>query len=451
MRSVASPRGTLLLNSLTVAVLCSCSPGSGTSVIEDPVLNSVTLSPDAVALQANAAQQFSVTGEMSDGSSVTPSVTFSSTGGNIASDGLYIAGATAGSFRVIAAAANGVADTSAVTITIPTATLTQVILTPARVSLSQGATQQFSVSGVWSDGSNSAPAVTYTATGGTITAGGLYTGGSSDGSFRVIATQQGGALADTSAVTITTVSGGAVDTVWHENFESGSLASWGDRGFEQNHAVVAPPGGAFEGTLALQVTYPQGSDGGWLTHFFMPGYDSIYARYYVKLESSWQGGTKLSSFYGSRADDQWSAAGKSGVCPNGTDFFQVTLTGDPSPQMWLRFYDQYFGMPSNGGDCFGSNGDAGTIMTPGQFQLTTGVWHKVEYWTRLNDPSLTNSVQEFKIDGVTRGTWTGIKLRTSTILKLNAFTLTMSAPLGAPHTQHVWVDDILIARQRPGP
>jgi hypothetical protein len=90
-------------------------------------------------------------------------------------------------------------------------------------------------------------------------------------------------------------------------------------------------------------------------------------------------------------------------------------------------------------------------MTPAQFQLTTGVWHKVEYWMKLNDPALTNSVQEFKIDDVVHGAWTGISVRTSTILKLNAFTLTMSAPNGAPHTQHLWVDDILITRQRPGP
>ncbi len=47
------------------------------------------------------------------------------------------------------------------------------------------------------------PGVTYSATGGTITTGGLYTAGSTAGTFRVIAVQQGGTLADTSAVTLT--------------------------------------------------------------------------------------------------------------------------------------------------------------------------------------------------------------------------------------------------------
>ena len=39
--------------------------------------------------------------------------------------------------------------------------------------------------------------VTYSATGGTISSGGLYTAGSTAGTFRVIAVQQGGTLADT--------------------------------------------------------------------------------------------------------------------------------------------------------------------------------------------------------------------------------------------------------------
>jgi hypothetical protein len=52
-----------------------------------------------------------------------------------------------------------------------------------------------------SDGSTSAVSVTYTATGGTITSGGLYTAGANTGTFSVVATEAGG-LADTASVTI---------------------------------------------------------------------------------------------------------------------------------------------------------------------------------------------------------------------------------------------------------
>lgn len=47
--------------------------------------------------------------------------------------------------------------------------------------------------------------VTYTATGGTITPSGLYTAGQTAGSYQVIATLQGGILADTSTVTVVPV------------------------------------------------------------------------------------------------------------------------------------------------------------------------------------------------------------------------------------------------------
>jgi hypothetical protein len=80
--------------------------------------------------------------------------------------------------------------------------LISLAVAPATATLAAGAAQQFAVSGQWSDGGTTAPAVTFTATGGTISGEGLYTAGGVAGSYRVIAVQQGGALADTSAVTV---------------------------------------------------------------------------------------------------------------------------------------------------------------------------------------------------------------------------------------------------------
>ena len=63
-----------------------------------------------------------------------------------------------------------------------------------------------------SDGSTAAVAVTWSATGGTVSTSGLYKAGTTAGSYRVIAVQQGGTKADTSAITVTKTalsSGGA--------------------------------------------------------------------------------------------------------------------------------------------------------------------------------------------------------------------------------------------------
>src|SRR5512135_2475570 len=82
-------------------------------------------------------------------------------------------------------------------------TLTHLTLGPSSTTLAPGGTQQFSVTGTWSDGGSRAPQVTYSAGGGTITTGGLYTAGATPGAYQVVAVQQGGTLADTADVTIT--------------------------------------------------------------------------------------------------------------------------------------------------------------------------------------------------------------------------------------------------------
>jgi hypothetical protein len=73
------------------------------------------------------------------------------------------------------------------------------------VELAPGDTARFSATALYSNGSEAPIAATFTATGGTITTGGRYTAGTVAGSYRVIATQTGGSLADTAAVTIAVV------------------------------------------------------------------------------------------------------------------------------------------------------------------------------------------------------------------------------------------------------
>jgi hypothetical protein len=83
-----------------------------------PVLAQVALLPASVTLAPGTTKQFSAYGRTTTGDSIAVSVSLVATGGTITPGGLYTAGATAGSFKVIAAA-NGLADTSAVTISAP--------------------------------------------------------------------------------------------------------------------------------------------------------------------------------------------------------------------------------------------------------------------------------------------------------------------------------------------
>lgn len=175
---------------------------TATITVAQPVatLTGILLNPATASLAAGATRQFAVTGVWSDGSALSPAVSWTATGGSVTSTGSYTAGPTPGTFRVIALTANGKADTSQVTV-LP-AVLNSLNLTPATGSLVVGQTLQLGVAGTWSNGSTTAPAVTWNATGGTVTNGGRFTAGASAGTYRVIATQQGGTLADTSLITI---------------------------------------------------------------------------------------------------------------------------------------------------------------------------------------------------------------------------------------------------------
>ena len=188
----------------------AASGAAGTSLVtvapQPPVLQQIVVTPGSATLQSAQGQQFVASGVWTNGGSGAPVVTWSATGGTVSATGFYTAGSTAGSFRVIATEQGGVlADTSVVTISAPGPVLTGIVLTPSSATVQAGSSQQFTVVGIWTNGGSGMPAVVYSATGGTVSSSGLFTSGSTAGVYRVISTQQGGTLADTSAVTITSI------------------------------------------------------------------------------------------------------------------------------------------------------------------------------------------------------------------------------------------------------
>ncbi len=187
-----------------------------------PTLVKVTLTPTTATVAGGTQRQFSVVGTRSDGTQVQIGVDWSTDGGAIDQGGLYTAGRP-GTYHVIAKhVTTGLADTAVVTV--PPATLTSITLAPTSVSLSAGQGLQFNVVGHLSDGTITPDVpVAYSATGGSISVTGYYVAGLSGGTYRVIATAQGG-MADTSSVSITApTSSGASFT---GNFETGNLRQY---------------------------------------------------------------------------------------------------------------------------------------------------------------------------------------------------------------------------------
>ena len=244
----------------------------------------------------------------------------------------------------------------------------------------------------------------------------------------------------------------ASDTVFVEDFESGSLGAWQDGVDPAHQRIVDDSGGAQSGRHYLTVTYPTGAEGGWLTRFFLPGYDSLYVSLWVRFPPTWSGDTKLIALYGSRSDNQWSAFGQAGKCPTGSDFFATMLVSDwtarPAAGM-TRFYAYYPAMARepDGLTCWGRFGDGTeTYTTP---PMTRGVWHQLEFWVKLNSPGNRDGTQMFWVDGAPGGTWSALSLRGSPILRLNAVQLTFSRPFSAATpAQQLQVDHLVVTTRK---
>jgi uncharacterized protein YjdB len=181
----------------------------------DPIA-ALTVSPSTKTLQAGEAFRFVANGWL-QGSPlpVSTPVTWSATGGAVDQSGNYTAGSVAGTFVVRARSTliTWRVDSAIVTIVggssgggstpppPPAPTVQSFTMSPSSISLLALGTQQFSASAVWSDGVSRPVNVTYSATGGSVTSGGLFAAGLLAGEFRVIAACDCG-KADTSSVSI---------------------------------------------------------------------------------------------------------------------------------------------------------------------------------------------------------------------------------------------------------
>jgi hypothetical protein len=247
-------------------------------------------------------------------------------------------------------------------------------------------------------------------------------------------------------------------TIFAEDFESGTLAAWQDGVDPARQRIVTDPT-AQSGSRYLVVTYPAGQDGGWLTHFLLPGSDSLYVSYYVRFPPNWRGGTKLVGLYGSRTDNQWSGFGKAGICPSGSDFFTAMLVtelaGSPGPMRFYTYYPEMAREP-DGVTCWGryGNGTGSEHTSPAVYApslvLSRGVWHHIEFSVQLNSPNQADGRQVFWVDGMEWGSWSNISFRTSDILQLNAVQLTFSTgAFGVSQTQELAVDNLVVRSGSP--
>jgi hypothetical protein len=172
------------LSVLPLLLVTACTDAS--LVDSTPELTQLILTPKDVVLEPLETVQFAAYGITSAGDTLATDVTWSASGGDISTDGHFTASAE-GPYVVSATSTkNGkLKDETQVEVRSP---LNELIITPDSSDLTPGETLQFAAYGR-RKGDSVDVAVTYTATGGTITAAALYTAGDAPGRHSVVATE----------------------------------------------------------------------------------------------------------------------------------------------------------------------------------------------------------------------------------------------------------------------
>lgn len=377
----------------------------------------LVVSPSSATVDTDGVLQYTVAAVHADSEVSAPAVIWTAGGGTISSAGRYEPADTPGTYSVTATLLDGsISGAATVTVAVPQSPIARITVSPDSVGLFAGGSRQFLVTATRVDGSTFVPAVNWTATGGTISGNGLYTAGGTSGSYRVIATQQGGALKDTSAITISPPAPNAMyfnssepggdgsnpNYLLADDFEDGD---WYTKDCDEAESsggllqtdgwcgtiwanpitpagAISPPGKGFHGsTYAANGGFHSGGEGArnMATHAFVaPGQDEAYFRVYFQPQSDYDGGhEKMFDFV-----IEPGASAIVSLCNN--YFGSETIRCIP-------YLHQDDGVQGQVNGWMGSNVAPAVTIIPGH-------WYYFEYHIRLNTPGQYDGLSEFWMD-----------------------------------------------------
>ncbi len=194
----------------TVRATSGAISGTATVIVTAGPLASITVSPTPSSVGVGMTQQFTAVGKDASGNDVaiTPTWAVVASGGTInLTTGLFTAGSTTGTFtNTVRASVNGLAGFA--TVIVGSGPLASITVTPNPGSMQLNGTQQFTAVG--KDASGNVVAITPTWAvingGGSIDGNGLFTAGSSAGTYNNTVQATSGAISGTATVIVTAIS-----------------------------------------------------------------------------------------------------------------------------------------------------------------------------------------------------------------------------------------------------
>lgn len=331
-------------------------------------------------------------------------------------------------------------DTSVVVVVPPAPTLVAVELTPATASVEAGGHLQFDAVGRDPDGATVAIGVDWSATGGTIDAGGHYIAGSVGGTYRVVASHSGSGYADTATVSVTEApvspppssdppaGDPSLTVISDRRFDAKVESGWGDRG-DSYFSIATKPAQRSPDNVG-QAFFPKGfpsGSGPIFTSLPVPGRRVIEMSFDVQLSSNW---------YGNDA----------GI----NKIFYIWIHGKPvvvlaaqgSGTNALRSQVRLQDMPS---------GARNLSPNLGTGSIDRGRWVRWDVRLVANTPGVANGEIHWSIDGEPAGSFTDIMF--SGAEQSNTWERIVWNPTygGAgnpvPYDQYMWMDHAYVAGQ----
>jgi len=273
------------------------------------------------------------------------------------------------------------------------------------------------------------------------------------------------------------------NVVFVENFEEGSvpdvIARWDSYKRSDRMSLEADVPPPSSGLASLLMTH-EGGDGDAIDLYtrLLPGYDELYFRFYVKIDTACNPIHHFVGMGGYNPPSAW-PQGSAGVRPDGDDRFTTAI--EPHGSFWRWDYYTYWM------EMHGSSGSppyyGNDFINDSNFSVNRGQWLCVEVMVKMNYPTTERNGEQavwvnglpwymggqlvsYLGEGFPNGYWVwdsfhpdigsppfeGFRWRSVEDLKINFFWPSLyitTAPTG--YISKVWFDDIVIAKEYIGP
>lgn len=260
--------------------------------------------------------------------------------------------------------------------------------------------------------------------------------------------------------------------IFQDDFESQDLKRWDEKTGTAKLVSEAPHSGA----QCLEISKTLGANtGGDLKKWFMPGYDQVYVRFYVKFAEDYQYDHHFVHLLGNHRTNRWSGFGKAGVKPDGT-YFTTGMEpwfawGKNPPPGEVSFYSYFLDMKEDvkmhkywGNSFFPPGPDAGVAASPHRYIPQRGKWECWEFMVKCNTPGERDGEQAMWINGEKLGHFKSILWRNTSDVRANCLWLMhygfdpgdptkefWRKQGGEPMRDTVWFDDVVVSTEYIGP